>query len=202
MRAWKMLYVLCGLMAAVLCVLPTTPRATAVAHRAAGGSSANASSSVASRLQVATGSLARLAADLRHSRGNTLVRQLNSGESPRSSAASRPIRGSYARLAAVAERMAAADWVERFIVSGADTRLGPKSSSARAARLRGDSGRRQPLGAWIGWSGCAPYAARRDHLGRPVQTVARASVSFRSPPASPRGSGPVVVPAPAPSRQR
>lgn len=192
MRAWKMLYVLFGLMAAVLCVVRATPRAAAVAKRP-NASSMGASARTGSRPQVATGSLAPLAADPRHSRGDSLARQLNSGGSSLSPAVPRRIRGSYAQLAADALQAEAGDWVERFIE--------PEMRDTQPVQSRRAMQPRQPLGTWIGWSGCSPYAARRDHLGR-TQTVTRASLSFRSPPASPRANLPVVLPARPPLRQR
>ena len=194
MRAWKMLYVLFGLMAGALCVLRAAPRATAVAERTASGSGVDRSPQARSEVHVATGSLARLAADPRHSRGDALARQLNSAGTAVPSDAGRPIRGSYALLASEAQRAAATDWVERLIASSTPSR-------DQATQLPRVFRRQQPLGTWIGWSGCSPYAARRDHLGRPVQAGARASLSFRIPPASPRASVPVVTPARTPSRR-
>lgn len=192
MRAWKVLYVLFGLMAAVLCVVRATPRAAAVAKRP-NASSMGASARTGGRPQVATGSLAPLAADPRHSQGDAIARQLNSAGAQVWCAAQPPIRGSYAQLAAEARRAAAGDWVERFIAS--------EISGTQPVQSRRAIQPRQPLGTWIGWSGCSPYAARRDHLGR-AQTVTRASLSFRSPPASPQANLPVVLPARPPLRRR
>jgi hypothetical protein len=193
-RARKSLYVLLGSMAAALGVLRMTTRALD-----------DDSSAVAPPV---TGSLARLASDPRHSQGDEIAHWLNSAEAfPRlrvglpSGAAIRrhaapPVCGSYAALAADPRHAAGNVWVAQLL----EPRTRPNEQARFLTRRAG--GHQQPVGEWSGWSGCSPYAAGRDHLGRLVHAAARASLSFRRKSAADWASVPVVTPARAHSARR